>query len=175
MFSENSIWTMVHGIALGGAALLAMAAALFTIYTAPREGASAGTPSQSRALSRLTVFIAVTLWLTVLVGTYIIFPPYRITPPEGVVDLAQYPRALILADPDNSWLHGIAMEMKEHVPWIAAMLATAVAATGVRYRRTLLADARLRSMSGTLLSIAFVLVSVVGLLGILINKFAPLE
>ena len=29
LFSERSIWTMVHGIGLGGAALLGLAAALF--------------------------------------------------------------------------------------------------------------------------------------------------
>ena len=32
LFSERSIWTMVHGIGLGGAALLGLAAALFYLY-----------------------------------------------------------------------------------------------------------------------------------------------
>ena len=35
LFSERSIWTMVHGTGLGGAALLGLAAALFYLY-APR-------------------------------------------------------------------------------------------------------------------------------------------
>ena len=34
LFSERSIWTMVHGIGLGGAALLGLAAALFYVYAA---------------------------------------------------------------------------------------------------------------------------------------------
>ena len=34
LFSERSIWTMVHGIGLGGAALLGLAAALFHLYAA---------------------------------------------------------------------------------------------------------------------------------------------
>ena len=34
LFSERSIWTMVHGIGLGGGALLGLAAALFYLYAA---------------------------------------------------------------------------------------------------------------------------------------------
>ena len=73
------------------------------------------------------------------------------------------------------WLQSFAMEIKEHVPWIAAMLATAVAFVSVRYRSKLLSDAQLRSMSTALLAICFVLVFFVALLGIFINKVAPLE
>jgi hypothetical protein len=176
IFSDRSIWTMVHGIGLGGACLLALAAALFYIHVVRTDGVrGAATPAQSRAMARLTVFIAVTLWLAVLVGTYVIFPTYRIVPPEGLTDLSQYPRALILADPENAWLHAFAMEIKEHVPWIAAMLATAVAFVGVRYRSRLLNDVQMRSIAMTLLAICFVLVSLAALLGTLINKFAPLE
>jgi len=176
MFSGRSIWTMVHGIALGGGALLGLGAALFFMY-AVRAGSGRGeaTPAQSVAFTRLTVFTAVALWLSVLVGTYIIFPSYRAAPPAGVTDLAAYPRALILADPNNAWLHAFAMEIKEHVPWIAAMLATSVAFVSVRYRSRLLNDARLRAMGMTLVVITIGLVSVVALLGTLINKLAPLE
>ena len=34
LFSERSIWTMVHGIGLGGGALIGLAAALFYLYAA---------------------------------------------------------------------------------------------------------------------------------------------
>src|SRR5690606_5672550 len=38
LFSERSLWTMIHGIALGGGSLLALAAALFALYLlSPRE------------------------------------------------------------------------------------------------------------------------------------------
>jgi hypothetical protein len=67
------------------------------------------------------------------------------------------------------------MEVKEHVPWIAAMLATAVAFVAIRYRSKLLSDAQLNRMTTTLVVICFVLVSVVALLGVLINKVAPLD
>jgi hypothetical protein len=70
----------------------------------------------------VTVFSAVMLWLTVIIGTYIIFPPYRATPPPGTTDLSQFPRALVLANPSTAWLHAFAMEIKEHMPWIASVL-----------------------------------------------------
>ena len=40
------------------------------------------------------------LWLTVIVGTYIIFPAYRVTPPAGTADLSHFPRAFLLANAD---------------------------------------------------------------------------
>ncbi len=171
LFTDRSIWTMIHGIVLSGAALMALAAAVFSMHTMR----SVATPQQSRTVAQLVGFTAAMLWLAVLVGTYIIFPLYRVTPPEGAADLSQFPRSLLLANPDTAWLHAFAMEIKEHVPWIASMLATAVAFVGMRYRSQLLNDAPLRKMAMTLLAICFVLVSVVGLLGIFINKVAPLQ
>jgi hypothetical protein len=176
LFTERSIWTMIHGIVLGGGALMALSAALFSLRAMRTADASdVAAQNQSRYLAWLTVFIAVVLWLTVLVGTYVNFPPYRATPAEGVTDLSQYPRSLIQSNPGTVWLHAFAMEIKEHVPWIAAMLATAVAFVGVRYRSRLLSDAHLRGMATLLLTICFVLVSFVAILGVFINKVAPLE
>ncbi|MEX2283431.1 MAG: hypothetical protein WEE89_13190 [Gemmatimonadota bacterium] len=31
LFSDRSIWTMIHGVVLGGGALMALAAALFSL------------------------------------------------------------------------------------------------------------------------------------------------
>jgi heme A synthase len=176
LFSGESIWTMIHGLMLGGGAMLALAAALFALRAMPAgDAGSAGTEVQSRYLTGLLVCIAVLLWLTVIVGTYVNFPPYRATPPEGLTDLSQYPRSLLQSNPGTAWLHGFAMEIKEHVPWIVAMVATAVAAVGVRYRSVLLNDSRLRRMITTLLAICFALVAFVAVLGVFINKVAPLE
>ena len=116
LFSERSIWTMVHGIGLGGGALIGLAAALFYLYAA-RSSDGAAAPPGSGALAAATVLSAVLLWLTVIVGTYVIFPPYRVTPPAGVTtDLSEFPRALVLASPSTAWLHAFAMESKEHMP-----------------------------------------------------------
>jgi hypothetical protein len=80
-----------------------------------------------------------------------------------------------MANPNTAWLHAFAMETKEHAPWIASMLATAAAFVAVRYRRTLLHDAQVRRMAATLLAVSLVLVAYVSLLGIFVNKVAPLE
>jgi len=122
LFSERSIWTMVHGIGLGGGALLGLAAARVYLYAAPPAPLSSDAENGSRAFATVTVFTAVMLWLTVIIGTYIIFPPYRVTPPPGTTDLSEFPRALILASPNTAWLHAFAMETKEHMLWIASLL-----------------------------------------------------
>lgn len=167
---------MIHGIVLGGAALMALAAALFALRAMRvPDSSSDSAQTQARYLSWLLIIAAATLWLTVLIGTYVNFPPYRATPPEGVTDLSLYPRSLIQSNPATTWLHAFAMEIKEHVPWIAAMLATAVAFVATRYRSRLLTDAALNRMVTTLVAISFALASAVGLLGIFVNKVAPLE
>ncbi len=175
LFSDRSIWTMVHGIVLGGTALMALFAALFVLWSMRDAPPNAGSGLPSRRLAQLLVVTAALLWMTVLAGTYVNFPPYRATPPEGTTDLSQYPRFLIDASPDTAWLHAFAMESKEHMPWIAAMLATAVAFVGARYTSALLTDSRLRGMSIALLGIAFALASFTALMGTFINKVAPLQ
>jgi hypothetical protein len=175
LFSERSIWTMVHGIGLGGAALLGLAASLFYLYAVRPASPSTHTEQGSRAFASLTVFTAVMLWLTVIVGTYIIFPPYRVTPPSGTTDLSLFPRAFVLANASTAWLHTFAMEIKEHMPWIAAMVTTAVAFIAVRYPGATLRNAWLWKTALTLLAISFAIVAFVSLLGMFVNKVAPLD
>ena len=175
LFSERSIWTMVHGIGLGGAALLGLAAALFYLYATRVASPSITNESGSRAFALLTTFTAVMLWLTVIVGTYIIFPLYRATPPPGTTDLSQFPRALVLANADTAWLHAFAMEIKEHMPWIASMLTTAVAFIAVRYPAATLRNPSLRATAFSLLAISFTIVAFASLLGVFVNKVAPLD
>lgn len=176
LFTDRSILTMVHGIVLGGAVMLALSAALFSLWTTGMGRSFGAAPDdRSRALGRLSVFIAVLLWLTVLTGTYVIFPPYRATPPASLADLSAYPRSMILANPATAWLHTFAMESKEHVPWIASMLATAVAFVSVRYPSRLRGEAKIRKLAMALLAICLLLASYVALLGVFVNKVAPLE
>jgi hypothetical protein len=175
LFSERSIWTMAHGIGLGGAALLALAAALFYLYAARPVPAPTGHETGARAFAMITVFSAVMLWLTVIIGTYVIFPPYRATPPAGTPDLSQFPRAFVLANPSTAWLHAFAMEIKEHMPWVASMLTTAVAFIAVRSRGTALANPAMRQMAFALLAVSFTVVTLVSLLGVFVNKVAPLD
>ncbi len=175
LFTTDHLWTMLHGIAFGGAAMMALAAALFTLYAVRTVPAPQLGPGPPRAFAWLSVFIAAMLWLTVIVGTYVVFPPYRAVPPEGTVALAEFPKSMIQANPDTEWLHSFAMESKEHVPWIAAMIATAVAFVGFKRRSRLFADASLRNLTATMLVICFALVAYMALLGVFVNKVAPVQ
>jgi len=176
LFSVPSISTMMHGIVFGGGALMALFAALCLLYASglahPSDTIRTG---PSRTVAFLTVAAAVALWMTVIGGTYFVFPPYRVTPPEGVAALAAYPRAFILSDPSTAWLHSFGMEIKEHVPWIAAMLMTSVAFVATRHRDRLWKDAEVRGITMALLAICFGLVSFVSLLGVFVNKVAPVQ
>jgi hypothetical protein len=174
LFTTRSISTMFHGIVLGGGALVGLAAALFYLRVMPATGTNE-TPRQARALSILLILIAAALWAGVIGGTYIVFPPYRATPPEGLTDLTAYPRSLLLANPSTAWLHAFAMEIKEHVPWSAAMISTAVAFVSTRRVPALMQDPQVRRIVNVLLWICIAMVGVMALLGTLVNKVAPLE
>jgi hypothetical protein len=175
LFTARSLTTMLHGLVLGGGALLVLAISLFTLWLLTTGDGTRPSDRQLKSLSRLLVAAAVLLWLGVLGGTYLVFPPYRATPPEGLADLSAYPRSLLLASPETAWLHGFAMETKEHVPWIATMFATAAAFVSVRYRGQMVADPRIRRLLGALASICLLLVGYVALLGVFVNKVAPLD
>ena len=176
LFSDRSLWTMFHGMVLGGGGLILLFAALFGLQAMRADaGLDPALEKRSQQLAWLLVLTALLLWASVIVGTYVVFPPYRATPPEGLADLAEYPRSLIQSNPETAWLHSFAMETKEHAPWIATMLATAVAFVGVRYRSRLLGDSGLNRMATGLLTIAFLVVTYVSLLGVFVNKVAPLE
>jgi hypothetical protein len=176
LFSDRSVLTMIHGIGLSGAALAGLASSLVALCLL-RMGITHGAPAprQARLLAWLLTFSSAALWLSVLAGTYGVFPLYRVTPPAGNTNLTLYPRALLLADPSTAWLHNLAMEIKEHMPWIAAMLATAPAVIAWRNPVSTLRDSAIYRPVVTLTAISLALASVAGLLGTLVNKMAPLQ
>lgn len=176
LFTDRSLWTMIHGIVLSGAALMALAAAIFALRMLNAGRASeAVTKIQSNYMISLVVFMTVMLWLTVIVGTYITFPPYRALPPEGLTDLSMYPKAMLQANTGTLWLHSFAMETKEHIPWIASILATSVAFISLRFRSQMISDDKLNKLATWILGICLLLVSYAALLGVLVNKVAPLD
>lgn len=177
LFSDLSIWTMVHGMALGGGAMAALFGALLLVYVGTADPAGRGevSASPSPLVGLFSVASAGLLWVTVLVGTYVVFPPYRAAPPEGATDLSAYPRSMVLADPNTAWLHSFGMEIKEHVPWVAAMLATAVAFVVLRYGDHLTRDSSVRRAVLGWLAISLALVSVAAVLGVFANKVAPVQ
>jgi hypothetical protein len=175
LFSTPSLMTMVHGIVLSGGALLGLAAALFAVRVLALPEGAPVSQVHADGFSRVVTWSSVLLWLAVLGGAVLVFPLYRAAPPADVTTLADYPRAFLLANPETAWLHLFGMEIKEHLPWVAAMLTTAAAFIARRYRTSLLANAQMRRMVSASLVISFAIVGWVALLGVFVNKVAPLQ
>jgi hypothetical protein len=167
---------VVHGFVLSNLLLLALASALIGLtHRAASSGASVRFRETLSHLGTGTWVIAViATWLSVLTGTYIIYPWYRAAPSAGT-DLLQFPKAYLLADPTRAEWHTFAMEWKEHVAWIAAMIITAVAFVVIRSGPRLAADQRLRRALLALLAAAILAAGVAGIAGAVITAIAPVR
>ncbi|MGE5610030.1 MAG: hypothetical protein ACM359_12315 [Bacillota bacterium] len=174
--SQRELWTVIHGMLLGAVFLLAYAGGLAELmglrsdYETPR-----GMRKSERRLVSGTWIMAVIAWLAVISGAYIVYPWYRAKMPAGAERLWEYPRSYLLADPNRAAWHTFGMEWKEHVSWIAPILATAVAFVVWRYRDRLGEDPLLRRALIVLFTIAFVCAGVGGVFGAFINKVAPIR
>lgn len=184
-------WTVVHGMALGAIFLLAFSGGLAGLWSLRSQWVTAaGAKERMPRLLVGTVAMAVAAWLTVYVGTYVVYPWYRAPAPKELVAAAQAPTAtesdfhalepwprnllLIPAKKTAIW-HQLGMEWKEHVAWITPMLATAVAFVVVRYRRQLQYEPAIRRALLLLFVVAFLAAGVAGAFGAFINKVAPIH
>jgi phosphoglycerol transferase MdoB-like AlkP superfamily enzyme len=171
--SGQETWTLLHGLVLGALFLLAFAGAIAGIYSLrPQLVSAAGVVERVRRLRWGTTVMAVLVWLTVITGTFIVYPWYRARPPAGA-DLSQYPRSFLLADPNLSSWHTFGMEWKEHVAWFAPIFLTAVAYIVWRYGSELVHRRPMRNVLIAVLTFAFVAAGIAGVLGALITKAAP--
>ena len=174
LFTVREAWTLIHGILFGGGFLLAFTGGLALLYNLKADLlTTAGARWHVRWLKLATLVMAGLSWLAVLSGTYISYPWYRATPPEGVTDLTSYARSFLKADPSLAFWHTFGMEWKEHIAWFAPLLATAVAFVVWRYGEHLARDNRLRWALIYLFVLAFAAAGIAGLLGALVTKAAP--
>jgi len=165
---------MIHGVLFGGGFLLTFMGGLALLYSLKADELTrAGARKHVRWLKVATLVMAGLTWLAVLTGTYVSYPWYRATPPEGVIDLTPYPRSYLKADPDLAFWHTLGMEWKEHIAWFSPLLGTAVAFVVWRYGEYLARDSRLRQALIVLFVLAFVAAGIAGLLGMLVTKAAP--
>jgi hypothetical protein len=124
-----------------------------------------------RAVS--TSAFALIAWLTVISGTWIIYPGYRAAPPEGAGDVTPYPKAALVGQSDTAFWHTFAMEWKEHIGWLTPFLATAVACAAVRHGELVRRDDRVRRALAGLFVLAFLTAVIAATAGAFINKVAP--
>ena len=119
--------------------------------------------------------MATIAWATVITGTFIVYPWYRAKPPEGTVDLANFPRYLLLASPNTAAWHTFGMEWKEHVGWLAPIAATVVAFAVTYYGPALAKKVGERRALMIFFVISFFAATAAGVFGAFINKVAPVR
>lgn len=171
----REFWTLIHGMSLGVIFLLAFAGGFSGLWSLRREWmTAAGLQERLRRLRVGIVLMAIVDWLTVLTGTYIVYPWYRATPPSGA-DLVHFPRSYLLDEANLAAWHTFGMEWKEHVSWLSPIFATAVAYIVVRYGPRLAEAQQIRLALLVLFTMAFLTAGVAGLFGALITKVAPIH
>jgi len=112
--------------------------------------------------------MALLAWATVLTGTWVVYPWYREATPDSA-------KSQLLADPSTADWHEFGMEWKEHIAWIAPMLATAAAFMVLYYRGGLARNKTARTITIALFVSAFAVAAIAGLFGALIAKAAPVR
>jgi hypothetical protein len=129
--------------------------------------------TRSRFLGWYLAAMAALAWLTVLTGTYLIYPWYRTPPPAGTANLTAYPRAFLLAHSSTSAWHSIGMEWKEHVAWLVPISITMAAAVVIRHRAQLMRSASLRLTLQSFIVLSLVAAGIAGFFGAMLDKTAP--
>ena len=175
LITAREFWTLAHGMGFGALFLLAFSGGMVALYSLRPDWLShRGMIERIRLLKIGTVLMAVVSWLTVITGTYMIYPWYRAKPPEGAANLLDYPRSFLLSDPNLTFWHTFGMEWKEHIAWFSPILATAVAFIVWHFASQIAEKPKLRSAVITFYILAFSAAAIAGGLGAFITKKAPL-
>ena len=171
--------TVIHGLVLGTAFLLAFAGGLAGLWSLrPGFLTAAGIRERMRRLYIGTWGMAVAAWATVITGTWIVYPWYRAKLAESGADefagcaghvlpsATCSPRDFLrseVAGNTRQW-HEFGMEWKEHIAWLSPILATVAAFIVVYYGVNLVRHDRVRRTAMTLFVLSFVCAVVAGAL-----------
>ena len=167
---------VLHGLIFGALFLLSFSGGLYALYSLrPEWLTTEGIKEKTSALNLWGWAMAAIAWLTVLTGTYIVYPWYRAKPPQGITDLSTFPRSFLLATPNIAEWHNFGMEWKEHIAWLAPVAATIVAYVIYKYGPKLANEPKIRKAITWFFVIAFVTAAVAGILGAFITKAAPVH
>lgn len=179
--SDREFWGLVHGMGLGALYLLAFGGALAGLWSLRQKLLTAeGVAERIPRLKGGLIIMALAAWLTVMTGTWIVYPWYRAGSTDHctATSVAEVPadcgaKWLLVADKGTADWHNFAMEWKEHVAWIVPLFATAVAFAAFYLGRDLLRRDDVRRNLMWFLFASFALAGIAGLLGALITKNAP--
>lgn len=173
--TAREFWAAFHGMILGALFLLSFSGVMVGLYSYRLDWLSPrGLTERVRLLRTGTTVMAIVSWLTVISGTYIVYPWYRAKPPQGVSSLVDFPRSYLLSVPHLAAWHTFGMEWKEHVAWFSPFLATVVAVVVWRFGHQMAENPSLRNAVALLFILSFAAAAIAGLLGAFITKAAPL-
>ena len=159
-------WSLVHGFVFGGGFLLSFAGVVIVLYGLRRQDLTDEGIARHVLWLRLgSAAMAVAAWGTVIIGTWVIYPWYRVGSSSA--------KAALEGSPQTSGWDSFGMEWKQHLAWLAPFLATTVAFLAIYYGPRLAHDRRLRRLTLALLIGAFGAASVAALFGALITKVSP--
>jgi hypothetical protein len=185
-FTSRETWTLIHGLILGTFFLLAFAGGLAGLWSLRTEYVTeAGIVERLRRLKLGTAAMAIVAWATVITGTWIVYPWYRESLAGKTFDACAglqapndkcSPRDFLLSNASgqtSDW-HEFGMEWKEHIAWIAPMLATLAAFLVFYYGASLARNRTARLLVLVVFVGAFATAAIAGLFGALITKTAPI-
>ncbi len=184
--TSRESWAVLHGLVFGSLFLLTFAGGLAGLWSL-RPGLITTKGVQER-MNRLYVGLgamAATAWATVLTGTWVVYPWYRVKLAgdkfEKCAGLALpsdacSPRDFILSNVsgDTETWHKLGMEWKEHVAWGAPFLATSAFLLALYYGPRIMARPWLRTAIIVMLVGAFAAAAVAGAFGAFLSKVAPI-
>jgi hypothetical protein len=185
--TSRESWAVVHGLILGAIYLLAFGGALAGMWSfRPGLITSVGVKERMKRLYAGFGVMAVTAWLTVITGTWVVYPWYReklagptyaacagLELPSSTCS----PRDFLLSDVsgNTSKWHEFGMEWKEHVAWAAPFLATSAFLLVLYYGPRIIARPWLRMAIIVMIVGGFAAAVVAGAFGAFINKVAPIS
>jgi len=165
--TARELWTVIHGLILGSIYLLAFSGGFVELWSFLFKEKKEEKEYRLRRLIRGAWVMAVTCWITVVTGTYVVYPWYRAQLPDS-------PRSKLLADPVKAAWHTFGMEWKEHVAWASPILATTVAILVSYYGLKITEKKEWLRVLLIFYVLAFVSAAVAGIFGAFINKVAPI-
>jgi hypothetical protein len=168
--TDREFWALIHGMVAGAVFLVAFAGGLAGLWSLrPGLVTEQGVLERVRRLKIGTWVMAAAAWVTVFTGTWIVYPWYRDAADPNA------PKNLLVADPNTADWHSFGMEWKEHIAWLAPLLATAVAFAVTYYGRDLIRHQSVRRWLIAFFTLAVVFVAIAGLMGALITKVEPVH
>lgn len=172
----HELWTVVHGMVFGFLFLLGFTGAFYGIYIMkPEWMTTEGTNVNVRNIRIFLWILAVSSWLAVLTGAFVVYPWYRAAVPAGQTDLTNFPKFLLLANPSTVFWHNFGMEWKEHIAFVVPFAATMVAYMAQYYGAELTKKPEVRRYVMIFFGIAFAAAAVAGILGAFITKAAAVH